>query len=263
MVPWWYPDRRVMPPGTGLSFDMEAAAIRIRCYDPTMVPALLQTDGYAEAVYAGHPDATAERVARRLTMHRRRRATAERAATRLDVVVDEAVLDRLLSSGATVATRQLAHLPAAVRQPGRTLRVVPTTTGPHGGLVAGPFTIFDFPDLVDGVPAPTIVYRPSIDGAVYLDTDETVEPYLAVWESLTAIGMNSHRNAEVLDRFAAAHTDPHPGTTAPARRGHGTGGSTPYAADSGRSHPANVRQRIAQQRRSEGLAESPADTPDS
>lgn len=189
--PWWFADRSVLPPGEGLHLGMEHAAGRIRYYDPIVLPAVLQTDAYAAALYACHPRVTAEQVIRRVGLHRRRRALAGAGRARFDVVVDETVLQRLTAPGFAHA-RQLDQLLTEADAAGCSVWILPTAAGLHPAFATGGFTIFDFPDIAPGVPTPTVVYRPNVDGAVFLDSAEAVEPYLDIWAALEVMAEEPH-----------------------------------------------------------------------
>ncbi|GAB7043968.1 MULTISPECIES: Scr1 family TA system antitoxin-like transcriptional regulator [Catenuloplanes] len=97
--PWWFADRSVLQPGEGLHLSMEQAARHLRYYDPTVLPAMLQTDAYAMALHARHPRVTAEQVRRRAGVQRRRRALAGTGRARLDSVVNETAPQRLTAPG--------------------------------------------------------------------------------------------------------------------------------------------------------------------
>ncbi|PTA48052.1 helix-turn-helix transcriptional regulator [Micromonospora sp. RP3T] len=122
---------------------LEAEAAGIVNWEPLLVPGLLQTPDYAQAVMVGcgvPSDEAQGRVAARLG---RQAILSRPAPPALHVLLDEAVLRRALG-GPRVMARQLRHLLEAAERPTVTLRVVPLAVGAHTGL-DGSFALLDFP----------------------------------------------------------------------------------------------------------------------
>ncbi|MFI5845837.1 helix-turn-helix domain-containing protein [Catenuloplanes sp. NPDC051500] len=191
--PWWFANRSVLSPGEHLYLSMESEAIRIRYYDPVVLPAVLQTDVYAADLYAWRPGVTVDQVTRLVRLHRDRRTLGRARPARFEVVVDETVLHRLTVPG-LAHTQPLDQLLSGLHGTGCSVRTLPTAAGLHPASATGGFTIFDLPDIAPGVPAPTVVYRPDVDKPVLLDTDEAVEPYLNIWSALEATAEDPRRD---------------------------------------------------------------------
>jgi hypothetical protein len=121
-------------------------------YETMVVPGLLQTAEYMEALFTGSAEEnTREHVQRLMDLRLSRQSilhTPESPA--LSVLVDETVLQRPIG-GSAVMVRQLQHLADLTERPHISIRVVPMSSGAHTGL-NGPFLIFDFPS------APSLVY---------------------------------------------------------------------------------------------------------
>ncbi len=104
--------------------------------DPILVPGLLQTAEYARALFvaAGEDaDRAEELVAARLD----RQAVVDRPRPpHVVVVLDEAVLHRLIGSPAIMCD-QLTHLAAVSGRPHVSVEVVPASTGANAGLSGG------------------------------------------------------------------------------------------------------------------------------
>src|SRR5208282_3861962 len=77
---------------------LEAAAVGIRYYQSAIVPGLMQTPDYARAMHeAGVPEFTPERINELVEVRlRRQRLLVQDPPVRLEVVLDEAVLHRLV-----------------------------------------------------------------------------------------------------------------------------------------------------------------------
>ncbi|MEV3870051.1 DUF5753 domain-containing protein [Streptomyces sp. NPDC049906] len=94
---WLTGYRSFMPPGMPHFVGLEAEAVAITAYHPTVVYSVLQTPAYAKALYeTGRPveDTTAEFVRRNveLRMERKRRVLEREEPIRLRVILGEAAL---------------------------------------------------------------------------------------------------------------------------------------------------------------------------
>jgi hypothetical protein len=86
--------------------------VSLRLFEHTLIPGLLQTEGYARAVLETHPNTGADEVEKRLAARMARQAVLERddpPPPILWVLLDENVLVREVGS-ARVIRDQLAHL---------------------------------------------------------------------------------------------------------------------------------------------------------
>jgi transcriptional regulator with XRE-family HTH domain len=177
---WWHDFADVMPPWFEPYVGLEEAASSIRLYENQLVPALLQTPGYARAIaILGHPADSDVEIKRRVSLQMIRQGVVTRSASaRLWAVLDEAGLRRPVGSP-EVMRDQLEHLLKVGARSNVTLQVIPLTRGGHAAA-GGPFTILRFsePDL------PDVVYIGQLTSALYLDKRETVDHYLAVMEQL-------------------------------------------------------------------------------
>jgi transcriptional regulator with XRE-family HTH domain len=123
--------------------ELEGEASTIKVYEATVVPALLQTPEYAEAVIratGAMPDEVQERVRARLS--RQELLTGPRPPL-LIVAVPESVLEWPVG-GPAVMAGQLAHLLEMGRSTNVGVRVISRTAGAHLGL-DGSFTVLSGP----------------------------------------------------------------------------------------------------------------------
>jgi transcriptional regulator with XRE-family HTH domain len=150
---WWRTYEDVFSKGNEFAgFENDAA--RISVYMPLVLPGLLQTQAYIEALLGVGPwpppwreRALAARLRRQQILGR-----ADGTAPRLVAVITEASL--LYRWGSPEDRRaQLAHLAAMSRRPGVELRMLRFAGGPHPGM-SSVINIFDFPDDED----PSVVY---------------------------------------------------------------------------------------------------------
>jgi transcriptional regulator with XRE-family HTH domain len=192
---WWHAYGDVVPGWFELYVGMESAASRLRHYAPSVIPGLLQTREYAEAVFRTWPDlddaAVQQAVAVRLERHAllvRRRPKAPD----LDVILDEGVLRRRIAD-IDGMQRQLAHLVNISQRSSISVRVLPASAGPHRASTSASFVILDFPTVGTAAPEPTTIYSENLTGALYLDKPREVETYGGVWQSLEQVALD--RNA--------------------------------------------------------------------
>lgn len=185
---WWhdYTDS-ALPEFLRLYLMLEDSSEVIRQYEVELVPGLLQTRAYAEAVHrvpAGYVDE--DEVQRRVNVRMARQSLLTRPrAPHLNVIVSETILHRLVG-GPAVMAEQLAHLVAVSRQANISIRVLPFAVGVHGGMAASaPFTLLSFPrDARGELLEPPLAYVDTLTGALYLNKPDEFEAYQLAWKDL-------------------------------------------------------------------------------
>ena len=110
-----------------------------------LMPGLLQTERYARAVISSGlliapPGEVERRVQVKMT---RQKVLARETSVRLDVVLDEAAVLRVVGDP-DVMREQLTHLAVVAARPHVTLQVLPLVAGAHPATT-GEFTILAFP----------------------------------------------------------------------------------------------------------------------
>jgi len=195
---WWHNFADVMPSWFEPYVGLEEAASSIRCYESQLVPALLQTADYAQAIARlGHPASSADEIKRRVSLLLARQAVLTRPTlASLWLVLDEAALRRPVASP-EIMRGQLRHLMEMGARTDVSLQVIPLTRGGHAAA-GGPFTILRFsePDL------PDVVYLEQLTSALYLDKRETVDHYLEVMERLCVEALSTHASMEAIGAIA-------------------------------------------------------------
>ncbi|MFD5537109.1 Scr1 family TA system antitoxin-like transcriptional regulator [Streptomyces sp. NPDC127079] len=140
------PDVDQFPMWAELYMEHEREAIALSSYANQVLPGLLQTRAYAEAVLRERVPAydedeiepkTTARIERQDILRRRNPPT-------VSFVVWEPVL-HLAFGGSEVRTGQLRHLRAAAELPCVSLQLMPTSAVSHAGL-DGPFVLLETPD---------------------------------------------------------------------------------------------------------------------
>ncbi|GAB3111910.1 helix-turn-helix transcriptional regulator [Streptomyces calidiresistens] len=195
---WWHAFGELSPTySVYIGLETDAASLRI--FEPQVVPGLLQTPEYAEAVIAGAlPEVAAEEVSRRVQVRLRRQERVHDGSRplRLWAVVDEAVLRREVG-GRSVMAEQLKHLVDVSRRPNVTLQVLPFSSGAHPG-VNGQFAIMEFPDATDS----TVVYLEGVTSDLYLEKPNDVQNYGVMYEHLRAQALSPEATREFIQRIA-------------------------------------------------------------
>ncbi|NJP33208.1 helix-turn-helix domain-containing protein [Micromonospora thermarum] len=118
--------------------EREAAALR--WYDPTVIPGLLQTEGYARAMLGVIGELTAEEVETRVVARLARQSLlTANPRPHLVAVLEEHTLRRQVGDRETMR-EQLQHLLVVGTEPNVQVRVVPADSPWHIGL-HGPFVL--------------------------------------------------------------------------------------------------------------------------
>ncbi|MFG1950069.1 Scr1 family TA system antitoxin-like transcriptional regulator [Micromonospora sp. NPDC048830] len=118
----------------------EREATALRWYDPTVIPGLLQTEGYARAMLALGGELTADEVETRVvTRLARQEVLTATPRPQFVAVLEEHTLRRQVGDPATMR-EQLEHLLAVGAEPNVQVRVVPAEAPWHNGL-NGPFVL--------------------------------------------------------------------------------------------------------------------------
>jgi transcriptional regulator with XRE-family HTH domain len=176
----------------------ENDAARISVYMPLVIPGLLQTRAYAQALLAVGPTSPQWRE-RALAARMRRQQILDRAdgtAPRLAAVLTEASL--MYRWGSQQDRRaQAAHLAAMSRRRSMEVRLLRFADGPHPGMIS-PFNIFDFPDDED----PAVVYLETDTGIQEVTKADEVEAYKQTFARIRDAALASAATRAYLDTLS-------------------------------------------------------------
>ncbi|AIR98948.1 helix-turn-helix domain-containing protein [Streptomyces glaucescens] len=197
---WWHSFGDI-PYSVYIGLETDAASLRV--YDPQVVPGLLQTRGYAEALIQGAlPEATPADIDKRVQarLRRQERIAAEENPLRLWAVLDEAAVRREVG-GKQVMIEQLEYLLEMSQLPHVTVQLIPFQMGAHPG-VSGQYAILEFPDAADS----SVVYIEGVTSDLYLEKAQDVQKYAVMYEHLRAQALNVEQTreyiAEVVKEYA-------------------------------------------------------------
>ncbi|MEV4817598.1 helix-turn-helix transcriptional regulator [Micromonospora sp. WMMA1976] len=200
---WWHAYGDAVPSWFELYVGLESAAASLRQYQETVIPGLLQTREYIQALARiDQPAGTDEDREHAVQVRLQRQNLLSRRMPeppQLDAVVSEAVLRRSVG-GQAVMTGQLNGLLEASERPNVSVRVVPLAAGPHLGAVAGSFVILDFPATKGGraAPEPSVVYSESLTGALYLDKPAELRAYEEAFASATRLAQSEAESRDTI-----------------------------------------------------------------
>jgi transcriptional regulator with XRE-family HTH domain len=196
---WWYTYGRVLPTWFEAYIGLESEAVRLRDFQPLVMPGLLQTEDYARAVLRAAPHAgSSAEIDRQVALRMERQNILGQASPpEVCVVLSESVL-RVNVGGPAVMRPQLRRLADAAERPNITLQVLPFTTAAHVHPVS-PFTMLEFPDAAD----PTVVYLEHLTGSLFLENEDEVRRYRVVFDHLRAEALGTSQSAGLIARVAA------------------------------------------------------------
>lgn len=182
---WWHAYGDVIPGWCELYVGLEAAAGRLRVYQPDLIPELLQSEEYTVETNAiAQPERPTDELRRVVAVRANRQALLSRpspAPPLFDVVLDESTLRRPLRDRSAMA-EQLRQLNLVGQRRNVSIRVLPLDTGLHqGALAGGAFTLLEVPEHEGRETEPPTVYCAGLTGATYLDKPADVQTYEAVW----------------------------------------------------------------------------------
>ena len=197
---WWHQYGDVLPMGFETYIGLEAEADELRNYECQVVPGLLQTERYAEALMRAEPHpATEEEVGRRVQarMARKTILTRDRPAY-LYAVIDEAVLRRRVG-GREVMHEQLAHLVEQAKRRNIMIQVLANEVGAHAAM----FGAFMLLSLDLGEPALSeYAYFEHRTGSLLLDKRQETLAYRSCFDEIRGEALDRVASLELLAAIA-------------------------------------------------------------
>ena len=178
---------------------LEEAATGTRQYQSTVVPGLLQTPEYARAV-AEVLDVTPERVDELVEVKMRRQSLlARKPEALLSVILDEAVLHRVVG-GATAMQAQLNHLINVTKNHNVTIQVISYGAGAHPAMEST-FAILSLEE-----PVPSVVYVEGLVGFIYLDRPQDIARYERVFDRLRNVALSPQESIKLIAKVSMDHS---------------------------------------------------------
>ncbi|MFH8490758.1 helix-turn-helix domain-containing protein [Streptomyces longisporoflavus] len=180
--------------------EAEAIATAIREYAPLLIPGLLQTEGYARAMFrSGRPTATPDAIDE-LVKARLERAHILRDPTTplLWAVLDEASIRRVVG-GRAVMAEALNHVAALGRRHRAIVQVMPFSAGAHP-LVQGSIKLMTFEN------APPLAYAEGVETGRLEDDPATVRRQTLAYDLLGASALSPQDSLALIESVAEDYT---------------------------------------------------------
>jgi hypothetical protein len=195
----WWQDYVTLLSGAHLEYvATEPLATRILAYGPTVIPELLQSDGYARAVAAARPGIsarTAETAGQ--AVHDRQAEILGQTTVPFSAVVGEAALQGH-TSDEDLMREQLRHLADIAGTAWTTVQILPVAAGVPASGGCGSFSVITF----DPVPFLGLVYLDGPGGGTSLETPAAISTYVDAFAQLQAASLSAEASLELIRRTA-------------------------------------------------------------
>jgi len=195
--PWWHEYMDVVPPASGVLYGLEVAAATIDEHSFALVPGLLQTQRYAEALIGSPSMVTADLVKRRVELRMRRQELLTRDdGPAYRTIIGEAALREPIG-GPDVMAEQLRYLVTAATRPRTTIQVRPFGAGKPTAIGTS-FVIFAFADPAYG----KVAYLEQLTRNSYLDETDEVAFYTSIFADISEYALSPSDSQEMLGKLA-------------------------------------------------------------
>lgn len=170
-------------------------ALALSWYDNQVLPGLLQTAPYAEAVFRNRiPVYSEDEIASQTAARIQRQEILRRSSPpTISFVIWEPVL-RLQLVDAEAHREQLRHLRACAELPGICFQVLPLNSRAHAGL-NGPFTLLETPDFQH------VAYSETQRGSLLVSDPDETSILAQKYAMLRAQALNPEDTVDLLGRL--------------------------------------------------------------
>jgi transcriptional regulator with XRE-family HTH domain len=196
---WWtqYTDLKLTP-----HIGLEDEAVAITEFSMYAIPALLQTEGYAEALYSivstkVSPGALNTRIE---ALRKRQQLLERNHPPRYRALLDEAVLHRQVG-GRDVMAAQLEKILYLTHDRQAIVQIIPFTAGAHGSSDSN-FEILEF----DREVIPPVVFIEGLAGSLYQEQPNEVKRYREAAELLLDKALSARDSLFLINKIRVAGT---------------------------------------------------------
>jgi len=188
---WWQDYGDTIPPYYADFIGLESDASYIKTWEPTIVPGLLQTPGYARAVMLANPAMVSPgKLENLISIRRERQARLEQSTdARLDAVIWEAALTTTVGSG-EIQRGQLSRLLELMDRPNISVQVLPLEAGDQASM-SGSFVMFSF----GSERSVSTVFVDNLTSSQYLELDQELRGYTLVFDALRSAALSPTASA--------------------------------------------------------------------
>jgi transcriptional regulator with XRE-family HTH domain len=201
---WWALYKNEVRP-TYLEFlGYEAGASTIRNCQPLVIPGLLQTESYANALTVEYlPSYNQRDIVVEMRLQRQEQILERANPPQLHVVLDEAALRRRVGGQVDPAIMpdQLRHLLEMMDRPNITIEIIPFSQGAHFGMM-GQFTVLEFA----GIGLADVLYLENSGAwdSIVAVRDAYVTDYKIAFENLRQLAMPTDETVAFIERIIAS-----------------------------------------------------------
>jgi hypothetical protein len=182
---WWSKYRGDVSSQFLQYLEYEEAASILRVYEPLLIPGLLQTEEYADAVFRKLADSPVDLIEARLTIRRARQRLLEQESPPTSIfVIDEAAIRRL-DGEPVIAPGQISKLVSLASRPNITIELVPFRAGLNRGMLEA-FIVLGFPEPEE---SDVLFIETSRDLILSHDESGEISGYLQVFQDLRSISL--------------------------------------------------------------------------
>lgn len=194
---WWAPWKHVVPDWVKTFVGLEGLAESEFVFEPMVLPGLLQTEEYAQAITEATGFVRRDHSERFVSFRqaRAKRLTDDEPLA-LHAVIGEAAL-RLNVGTPEVRKAQYKHLLNMAKLPTITIQVLRPEDGPHT-VTTGQLVVLDFAQ------AQSVAYAERLDGSVYVQDQDDVHTYKMAVENLQSVAIAPAKSLALIRSLASA-----------------------------------------------------------
>lgn len=197
---WWVPFAGKLPDQMRMLLGLENEASRISHHTVGVVPGLLQTLPYAQAIKATPGNTLSPQdLQDYLAMRMQRQKILDRSSPPdYHVVMDEAVIWRKVGDPDVMAG-QLDHLLTRGREPNISIQVLPFSAGAYSAALSS-FIVFGGPD-----PSLDVIFLENQVGSLFLEEPAALEEYANAIAFLRQEALDTTASAELIAEASKTH----------------------------------------------------------
>lgn len=193
---WWTRYANSIDSAYAAYIALESDASEIYDVETALIPGLLQTPSYTEAVIRMQdPEASQEAIDTQVMVRQERRKILARSTPpRLWMVLNEGILHHQVGSP-EVLVEQLDFLLAASRETNISLQILPRES-PLNVCLYGPFVIMSFPNTSE----PEVIYTDTTKGTMYYEEPSDTEIHTALFRRLNVASCDEEKSRALIVR---------------------------------------------------------------
>lgn len=175
---------------------LESDASTIRCFDMSAFHGLLQQADYARMILdEALPVHSKSEIDRLLEFRMRRQEVLSRneAPLRVESVIDQCVIDRLMGADSRIARKQLAHVVELAELSNISIQILPYSSG-FVRACQGSFLVLEFAESLDQ----DVVFVENQAGTSYLEGDFGVETFRTIFEGARSKAIGELESRDLL-----------------------------------------------------------------